>query len=295
MTNNFFKYLEFEKRYSLHTIRAYKDDLAQFLTFITSHFELKSIANADHRQVRSWIVHMMQNDYTARSINRKISVLKSYFKYLKKKELVDKNPMSKIISPKSKKRLPEFIREKHMSQLDIYMSVDDTFSGRRDALIIGFLYQLGLRRAELIHLKDTDVNNARMTIKVLGKGNKERIIPMSSSILKEVDAYISLRKADYPEHQGCLFITDRGKCLYPKFVYNLTKKYLGTVSPNEYLGPHVLRHSFATHLANNGADLNAIKELMGHSSLAATQVYMHNTIDKLKEVYLKSHPRGKSE
>ncbi len=295
MNVSFFKYLEFEKRYSPHTIRAYKDDLTQFQAFLISLYELNEISNADHRQVRSWMVHMMQNDYTPRSINRKISVLKSYFKYLKKKELISSNPMSKIVSPKSKKRLPEFIREKSMNQLDINMSVDQSFSGIRDSLILTLLYQMGLRRSELISLTNQDIDNDRLTVKVLGKGNKERLIPISPSLSANIDKYKKLKEENFDEFSDSLFVTDQGKTLYPKFVYNLCTKYLGSVSSNQYLGPHVLRHSFATHLANNGADLNAIKELMGHSSLAATQVYMHNTIDRLKEVYSKSHPKAKSE
>ena len=295
MNESFFKYLQFEKNYSLLTIKAYRDDLVQFLSFLSTQYQQDQISTANHIHVRAWLVHMMQNDYSPRSINRKISVLKSYFKYLKKKGLISKNPMSKIVSPKMRKRLPEFIREKHMEDLDRIMSNSLEFSDIRNELIISFLYELGLRRSELIGLQDSDINFDRLTIKVLGKGNKERIIPMSSDLSKKIENYLSVRIQEFDEPCPSLFVTDKGKKLYPKFVYNLCTNYLKSVSSNQYLGPHVLRHTFATHLANNGADLNAIKELMGHSSLAATQVYMHNTIEKLKEIYSKSHPKAKSE
>ncbi len=293
MNESFFKYLQFEKRYSQHTLTAYKDDLLQFRRFLVNRYEIFKIENADHRHVRSWIVHMMQNDYAARSINRKISTLKSYFKYLRKRGLVGNNPMSKIISPKSNKRLPEFIREKHIENLEMYLKADDSFSGRRDALVILLLYELGLRRSELINLNDSDIDFLRNYLKVLGKGNKERLVPISDQTILLLKQYIEKRNQEFDETRTTLLVTDKGKLMYPKYVYNLCKKYLGAVSPNDYLGPHVLRHSFATHLANNGADLNAIKELLGHSSLAATQIYMHNTIDRLKEVYQKSHPKAR--
>jgi len=292
MIENFFKYLEFEKRYSIHTIRAYRDDLLQFLTFLKARFELNQIKDADHRQVRSWMVHMMQNDYSSKTINRKISSLKTYFKYLKKKKLVNRNPLSKIVTPKNGKRLPEFVRARQLESLTDHLAIDDSFQGQRNAMIITLLYQLGIRRAELIGIKDTDIDRQRGVIKVLGKGNKERLIPISASIISQIDSYLTIRDSEVVSESGHLLVTDKGKKLYPKFVYNTCKRYLSTVSSNEYLGPHILRHSFATHLANNGADLNAIKELMGHSSLAATQVYMHNTIDKLKEVYDRSHPKA---
>lgn len=294
MNESFFKYLEFEKRYSTHTIRAYRDDLTQFLFFLKHQFELDKVLNASHTHVRSWIVHMMQNDITPRTINRKISTLKSYFKYLKKKGLVESNPMSKIISPKTKKRLPGFIREKHVENLETYLSADVSFSGVRDALMISMLYELGIRRSELIQMKASDIDFSLKHIKILGKGKKERVVPISEKTLSNIQSFLKLREESFEFLPEELFITDSGKKLYPKFVYNLCVKYLRAVSPNEYVGPHVLRHSFATHLANNGADLNAIKELLGHSSLAATQVYMHNSIEKLKEVYQKSHPKASS-
>lgn len=293
MNESFLKYLEFEKRYSKHTLIAYKEDLFQFRRFLASQYEIDKIENADHRHIRSWIVHMMQSDYRTRSVNRKISTLKSYFKYLRKRGLVNKNPMSKIISPKSNKRLPQFIREKHIENLGMYLKADDSFSGRRDALVILLLYELGLRRSELINLKDSDIDFYRKYLKVLGKGNKERLIPISDQTLQLLKQYMQKRNQEFDDTRTALLVTDKGKPMYPKYVYNLCKKYLGAVSPNDYLGPHVLRHSFATHLANNGADLNAIKELLGHSSLAATQVYVHNTIDRLKGIYQKSHPKAR--
>ena len=294
MNKSFFKYLEFEKSYSAHTIRAYKDDLSQFSRYVANHFDLNDINEASHIHIRSWMVSLMQNDYSTRSINRKVSVIKTYFKYLKKKQLIHKNPMTKIVTPKTSKRLPEFVREKHIENLNIYMSSDRSFVGIRNTLILSLLYQMGIRRSELISLKESDIDIQRQTIKVLGKGNKERLVPVSAKLLSKIREYQVLKEETFESISDHLLVTDSGKKLYPKFVYNLCKKHLSQVSPNQYLGPHVLRHSFATHLANNGADLNAIKELMGHSSLAATQVYMHNTIDKLKEVYQKSHPKAKS-
>lgn len=292
MNDSFFKYLQFEKRYSSHTLTAYREDIQQFRRFLNSYYELTEIDKCDHRQVRSWIVHMMQNDYTSRTIHRKISVLKSYFKYQKKIGVVPINPMSKVISPKSGKRLPEFIRENQIENLERFMACDDSFEGRRDALVVTLLYELGIRRSELINIEIKDIDFDRGYIKVLGKGNKERLIPLSTSTMNQVKAYNAIKQTEFPDAEEFLLVTNKGRKMYPKFVYSLVKKYLGSVASNKYLGPHVLRHSFATHLANNGADLNAIKELLGHSSLAATQIYMHNTIEKLKEVYQKSHPKA---
>jgi len=295
LKQSFFNYLEFEKRYSQHTLISYRNDLEQFEGFLKRQFELESMINAKHTHIRTWIVHMMQNGISTKSINRKISSLKSFYNFLKKQELIKKSPMIKIIAPKVGKRLPSYVNSENMDQLLTNGIFEDGFAGDRDALLLDLLYSTGIRRAELINLKDSDVNFYNNNIKVLGKGNKERVIPVTKQLLDRINAYIKSKH----EHYGSLshdrlLITDSGKPMYPKYVYNKVKKYLSLVTTMDKKSPHILRHSFATHLANNGAELNAIKALLGHASLAATQIYTHNTIEQLKSVYKKAHPKAKS-
>ena len=237
----------------------------------------------------------MQSDYTAKSVNRKLSTLKSYYKYLKKMGLIKINPSSKISGPKLPKRLPTVIREVDLERgfdlIDEDKSVEKDFSTYRDELIIMLLYQTGMRRSELINLKDADVDRQRLEIKVLGKGNKERLIPITHQLAEDIEGYQKVRDNAYEDKADKLLLTDKGKALYPKYVYNKVSAWISQYSTSIKQSPHVLRHSFATHLANNGAELNAIKELLGHASLAATEVYVHNSIERLKDVYHKAHPR----
>jgi len=289
------KYLRYERHYSEHTIRSYTRDLEQYALYLTSHLDLTDPGKALHVHVRSWIVHLMKSDYTAKSVNRKLSTLKSYYKYLKKMELIKVNPSSKVSGPKLPKRLPTVIRETDMQRGFDHLLVNKDgkkdFPAYRDELMIQLLYQTGIRRSELISLKDHDLNIERLEIKVLGKGNKERLIPITLGLAEEISKYQEMRDDLYDVSHGHLLVTDKGKALYPKYVYNKVRGWISLFSTSSKQGPHVLRHSFATHLANNGAELNAIKELLGHASLAATQVYMHNSVERLKEVYSKAHPR----
>jgi integrase/recombinase XerC len=291
-TSSFLKYIEFEKRFSPHTLTAYKSDLAQFEEFLFKTYEISSFAEVNAQHIRSWMVQLMQCRISTRSINRKLSSLKSFFKFLKQRGQLEKNPMSKIIAPKSGKRLPVFVNKDQMDMLFENVDFGEGFEGMRDKTIMELLYATGMRRSELIELELKDIYFENSSIKVLGKGNKERLIPMTWKIEKVLKAYLSEREKLFPERKA-LFLTNKGQVLYPKLVYNLVKKYVSLVTTLDQRSPHVMRHSFATHLSDNGADLNAIKDLLGHSSLAATQVYTHNSIEKLRKVYEQAHPKAK--
>lgn len=292
----FFEYLSAERRFSPHTITAYRNDLNQFFSYIENTYDNLATAELKHTHIRSWVVHMMQDGLKARSINRKLSCLKSFFRFLRKRGKIEHNPMQKVIAPKTGKRLPVVIKEKEVDFLLERLTYGSDFSGVRDKTIIELLYHTGMRRSELIRLSVSDIDFAAAQLKVLGKGNKERLIPFSPQLAGALRHYLEMRGRAFEEiSSDRVFLTDRGQALYPKWVYNLARKYLSQVSTAEQRGPHVLRHSFATHLSNNGADLNAIKELLGHASLSATQVYTHNSIEKLKNVYQQAHPKAKKQ
>lgn len=236
---------------------------------------------------------MAQKGIRPKSINRKISSIKSFYQFLRRKQLVEKNPTLKLASLKKEKRLPETISQKDLNRLSAILEDSEEFEGVRDHLVIELLYQTGMRRSELIGLKRTDVNFALGRLKVLGKGNKERFIPLSPAILSLLGKYISVKESNFGEIlDGPLIVTNKGSEPYPKFIYNIVHKNLSLVSTSKKRSPHVLRHSFATHLTDEGAELNAVKELLGHSSLAATQIYTHNSIDKLKKAYKQAHPKS---
>jgi integrase/recombinase XerC len=289
----FIEYLQFEKRYSLHTIVSYQTDLEQFFAFLTSQYDSPLLANITASFVRSWLAEMRNDDITPKSLNRKISSLKSFFKYQMKVGEVKQSPMTTIVAPKVGKRLPSFVAQNDMDTLQRYVEFPNTWKGLTDKLLIDVLYATGMRLSELISLKESQVDAANCQVKVLGKGNKERIIPVSKDIIKQLTDYIENKKGMAGE-AGCfnLFMNEKGKPLYPKYVYNVVKANLSLITTLKKKSPHVLRHTFATHLTNNGADLNAVKDLLGHSSLAATQIYTHNTIDKLKDIYKKAHPKA---
>lgn len=292
--DQFLKYLSYEKRYSDHTVISYKNDLNQFFTFITAHLSISDVSLVDHTHVRSWIVYLMQDNYASKTVNRKVSTVKSFFKFLKKIGSIKSNPTSKVSAPKLGKRLPKVIREEALNNLLDYEDKSTDHKSLRDRIVIDLLYMTGMRRSELIGLKTKDVNFETNVIKVLGKGNKERLIPVSDELLEKIKLYLKAKV----EHFECtdlnesLIVTDKGVSLYPKFVYNLVVRHISKVSTADSRSPHVLRHSFATHMANSGADLNSIKEILGHSSLASTEVYMHNTIERLKTVYQSAHPKS---
>ncbi len=286
----FLTYLQHEKRYSQHTLTSYKNDLQQFSNFLEAEYSITEPQDITHQFIRSWLVHLSEQNTGTRSINRKISTLRSYFKFLLKRKLVEKDPTLKVIAPKVEKRLPEYVEVADMEKVLHQIDYGEGFSGMRDRMLIATFYFTGIRLSELISLKESDVNLLSKQMKVLGKGNKERIIPLSENILTDLTLYIEEKKRLFPT--GMLFITDKGKALYPKFVYRKVNKCLSLVTTMSKKSPHVLRHTFATHLANKGADINAIKELLGHADLSATQVYTHNNIERLKDVYKQAHPKS---
>ncbi|MBC7864372.1 MAG: tyrosine-type recombinase/integrase [Bacteroidia bacterium] len=301
---HFLDHLKFEKKLSSHTITSYQNDLLQFSVFCSGTFEIKDPAGIGALHIRSWIAALMEDKISARTINRKLSTLKSFFKFLLKEGVVKSNPLLKIHSQKMPKSLPVFIDESKMEKLsEIFSEKKKNNNGKEndyeDALaylMLEMLYQTGMRRAELIGLKESDFDSFNCTLKVLGKRNKERIIPITGDLKKCIQEYCGKKPENDPIAIGLnedyLLVNEKGKRLSEKFVYLTIKKKLTDVTTLKKRSPHVLRHTFATHLLNNGADINAVKELLGHSSLAATQVYTHNTIEKLKKAYKGAHPRA---
>lgn len=290
MIDQFLDFLKHERKYSAHTLTAYSKDLTQFDDFLQIEFEV-SILDANHSMVRSWMVYLVETGVSNRSINRKISALKSFYKNLLRLNKIEVNPMDKVEAPKMKKRLPAFFTEKEMQQLFLDVKYPDDFSGVRDRLMLQYFYLTGIRLSELCGLKVRNISNN--SIKVLGKRNKERLIPIPENLYKNTQEYLDKKlMLDIGVENDFLFITDRGKKIYPKFVYDKVKNYLSDVTNRSKRSPHVLRHTFATHMLNAGADLNAIKELLGHANLSATQVYTHNSIEKLKNIYKQAHPRS---
>ncbi|HNP23141.1 MAG TPA: tyrosine-type recombinase/integrase [Panacibacter sp.] len=290
-TQPFIDYLRFEKRYSRHTITAYETDLDQFFSFLSTEFEIVKTEEITAAAIRSWLANLKAGKMSSKSINRKISTLKSFFRHLLKTGKILQSPMATVVAPKMSKRLPAFVEEKSTEILFSQPVFDDTWKGKTDELILLLFYHTGMRLSELVSLKETQVDKSYCQIKVLGKGNKERIIPLSKELLQKIVAYVGAKPQKLPGVSE-LLVSAKGKALYGKYLYNTVKKYLSLVTTLEKKSPHILRHTFATHLVNNGAELNAVKELLGHSSLAATQVYTHNTIEKLKDVYKKAHPKA---
>ena len=289
--NAFLAYLQFEKRYSLHTITAYSNDLVQFFDFIETQYDKVALEQISGSMVRSWLAGMKEADMTGKSLNRKISSLKSFFKYQIRQGNLVKSPMETVISPKITKRLPAFVAEQDMELLLSHLAFAEGWKGYTEKMVIQLFYATGMRLSELIQCKENQLDLSKSVIKVLGKGNKERILPISKELGQALAQYIQ-EKPEQANGNPYLFVTEKGKSLQPRAVYSFVKFYLSQVTTLQKKSPHVLRHSFATHLMNNGADLNAVKELLGHASLAATQVYTHNTIEKLKEVFAKAHPKA---
>ena len=287
--DSFLQYIQFEKRLSRHTIVAYSGDLAQFYTFLQTTYEINKISDINHTVIRSWVVELMEQKVSPRSVNRKITTLKTFYKYLLRQGTVTENPMLKIMSPKTSKRLPVFVEKDNMNTLIDTIEFGEDAEGIRNKLIIELFYATGIRLSELINLKIDNVDLHACHIKVLGKRNKERIVPFNDQLKSSIQNYID-KKRSLPSQ--FLFQMKSGKKMYEKFVYRLVNEYLSMITTIDKTSPHVLRHTFATHMLNNGADLNAIKELLGHSSLAATQVYTHNTVEKLKNIHKQAHPKG---
>ena len=290
---SFLDYLKFEKRYSVHTLLAYTNDLTDFFDFLEVQYGIHSVREIQSTIVRSWLASLKDKGLGAVTLNRKISSLKSFFKYQLKTGGVEQSPMGQVISPKKSKRLPVFAREDEINDLvhTLEGAAEDWRSMNRKMLVAIF-YATGMRLSELTGLKEGQVDESRGLIKVLGKGNKERVIPVSPELMAAIREYQQLKRKEFAASADTLLVTEKGKKLYPRYAWALVNEALGEASTLDKKSPHVLRHSFATHLMNHGADLNAVKELLGHSSLAATQVYTHNTIGKLKDIHKKAHPRG---
>lgn len=292
LVQNFEHYLKFEKRFSNHTSRAYIDDLNQFSHYLSEHYHIHHIHEVDYQMVRSWLVMLLESDITPRSANRKISSLKSFYRYLLKNNEVTKNPMLKVTAPKTSKKLPLFVEQEKMNALFDDSLFENSFTGHRDKTILELFYGTGMRLSELCNITLQNINMYQSQIKVLGKRNKERIIPLTDNLKKVISIYIEMRNQLQDVQGDFLFVTDKGKKTYPKLVYRIVNYYLNLVTTQHKKSPHVLRHTFATHMLNNGAELNAIKEILGHANLSATQVYTHNTVEKLKKVYKQAHPRA---
>ncbi len=289
---DFLQYLRFEKRYSPLTVTAYRNDIEQFIIFCNSEFSISSATQITHFHIRTWLATLKDNKLTARSLNRKISSLSSFYKYLLKNGLVEKNPTRQLHAQRLPERLPVYLKETEIENLLEEVQFEEGFKGFTDRMICDLLYQTGMRRAELLQLKETDVEWSLGQIRVLGKGNKERLIPVNPATLQDLRDYITAKKQLDQYDSQYLLNTTTGEKLYAGYVYRTVKAYLAQVTTQKKKSPHVLRHTFATHLLNNGANIQAIKDLLGHSSLAATQVYTHNNIEKLKEIHKLNHPRG---
>lgn len=289
---DFLQYLKYEKRYSQHTQVAYQKDLLQFLSFIDEQFEIAEASAITHFHVRSWLATLKDDQQTARTINRKLSSLNSFYKFLMRMDRVKKNPVKQLHAQKLPERLPYYLKEHEAEHMLEELDFEEGFKGFTDRMICSILYQTGIRRSELLQMKEQDVEWPLKQIRVLGKGNKERLVPVGAELLRDIKDYISAKKDIEDSDTEYLLILESGKPLYAGYVYRTVKKYLSGVTSLGKKSPHVLRHSFATHLLNNGANIQAIKDLLGHSSLAATQVYTHNNIEQLKEIHKTSHPRG---
>ncbi len=290
---NFLDYLTYQKRYSPNTIISYQNDLSAFFDFIITEYNFIPMQEISPAIARSWLATLKENKLASKTVNRKISALKSFFKYQLKSKTISSSPVSTIGSIKVSKRLPSFISQKDMAALFDSIGFSDGLQGSTERLVIRILYNTGVRLSELLNLKEGQVDRSNGIIKVLGKRNKERIIPVNNDLLNEIGSYISKKQElSIASEEDYLLVNPNGKKLYAKYVYRLVRKSISAVSSNERKSPHVLRHTFATHLTNNGADMNSVKELLGHSSLASTQVYTSNSIEKLKDVYNLSHPKS---
>ena len=289
LIKNFLDYLTIEKRYSVHTTISYRNDLNQFNLYLSESYSGIEFQKVEMIHVRSYMVHLLESKLAKSTVARKVSSIKSLYKFMKKEQLISSSPIQLLETPKLDSRLPVFLKEEEVVNLFEEFKFEDSFSGKRDKMILYLFYQTGIRLSELIGIKDVDVRNGEL--KVLGKRNKERIIPLSNNIQPLIDQYLNL-KDELGFKKKYFFVTDNGNKLYEKFVYRKVNYYLSMVSSKQKKSPHILRHTFATHMLNNGADLNAIKEILGHENLSATQVYTHNTFQKLKSIHKQSHPRG---
>jgi integrase/recombinase XerC len=288
----FYNYIESEKRYSPKTISAYRVDIGQFVLFIQTYC-LTSVLDVRHTHIRQWIVSQINDGLTTRSVNRKLSCLTTYFKLLQKRAYINANPMAKVTFPKISKRLPVTVTERKMEQLLDQSEWGGSYSDVLEKTVVELLYGTGMRCSELTGLQQSQIDFGQMQVKVLGKGNKERLIPVSKKLIEILRGYLEEKKMKFPlSTKADFFLNTKGEPLNQSRVYAIVKKKLSVVTTQEKRSPHVLRHSFATHLSENGADLNAIKELLGHANLSATQIYTHNSVEKMKKVYQQAHPKS---
>jgi integrase/recombinase XerC len=299
LKDRYIDYLRFEKRYSTHTILAYHTDLDDFTKFLFLQYSVNDLLQADYNLIRSWLIFLYDNKISPRSINRKLSTLKSFYRYCQKQGLIQNSPMLKVIAPRTSKQLPVFLTRDNLDDLLKKIEFPSNYEGCRDKMIITLFYATGIRRMELLQILISDIDLFNGTLKVLGKLNKERIVPLGENVVSQLKDYLVSRnefltenKFNFGNNNHSLFVSSKGLALYPRLVHTIVHKYLSLIASNSKLSPHVLRHTFATHMLDDGADLNAIKEILGHSSLAATQVYTHNTIEKLKSIYKQAHPRA---
>jgi len=288
----FLSYLKYEKRYSAHTITAYENDLGQFVLFGKKLAEDFHVEEGDYHLIREWVISLMNLGISARSVNRKLSTLKTFFKFLMREGVIVKNPTKNLTMPKMAKKLPEFVQEKEINQLLDGSFFTGDFEGMRDKAVVSLFYGTGIRLSELVGIRFSDLDLSQKIVKVTGKRNKERLIPFPLEISTTLRGYIALRNELFPDSANFLFLTGSGEPAYNKLIYRIVKRQLSLVTTIDKKSPHILRHSYATHLLNRGADLNAIKELLGHSNLAATQVYTHTSFEQLKKVYKQAHPRA---
>ena len=289
----FIDYLRYEKNYSSQTEISYLNDIIQFEEFIKLKDENLSLITVDGDIVRTWISSLIEQGFKASSVNRKLSSLKTFYRYLNKSGFIEKSPVEYVSGPKLNTKIPSFVSEKQMDEiLDDATNFTDDFVGVRNQLVIEFLYLTGMRRAELISLKDNDIDFSSCTIRVTGKGNKQRLIPFSDLTREKLEKYIRVRSKEIENKSPFLFVKEDGNAMYPKLVYKIINNHLNSISTHSKKSPHVLRHSFATAMLNNGAEINSIKELMGHTSLSSTEIYTHVTFEEMKKTYQNAHPRA---
>ena len=288
----YIKYISLEKRFSEHTSKAYNNDLSAFTLYLKEEYELDKTELANTDMIRSWIVNLMENDASPRTINRRITTLRSYYKYLAANKIAESNPATQIESIKTPQQITKFLEKDKLNELIGEEAKADDFVEVRNKLVLDLLYSTGMRLNELLTLKDDSVNEQLKVVKVIGKRNKERLIPLSDKLIETINYYKEIKHEVFDQLHSTLIVSNKGKKAYPKLIYRITNSALSEITKSKR-SPHILRHSFATHMLNNGAELNTIKELLGHANLSATQVYTHNTIDQLKSIYSSAHPRAK--
>ncbi len=294
MIDSFVNYLQYEKKASEHTVQAYSKDLEQFADFVKTSFELDEIEQARHAEIRAWVIDLVDEGKSSLTVNRKLATLRSFYKFLLRSKMIAKDPTYKLKSLKNPKKLPEFVQELTIESVLEESNFNSDFKGQRDRMVIEFLYLTGVRLSELIGLKWSDINMIENQVKVLGKRKKERIIPITSGLKQNIVSYQKVFGQTFPKatQSPYFIVSNQGKQSYPMMVYRIVRQYLDIFAQTSKRSPHVLRHTFATHLLNKGADLNAVKDLLGHANLAATQVYTHNSLEKLKAVFDQAHPKA---